>query len=151
MSANSETLVTAFIIGMVGLIGKIVWDWLNRNNKQNGPSPIVNDWGTITYLKTQLPQLIERIEKMTQSLNKIEEKTDKINRDNSVVDEKTGRKLIYVPTSLVDDMMDLKMNSVESNTILKQINDTLTRFCQINTDALSRQNQILTDLKNTIK
>jgi hypothetical protein len=148
---NSSTWIGPIAACVVGLVSKIVWDWLNRNNsneqKQQGPSPIVGDWGTITYLKTHLPQLLERMDKMTAGLKEIDEKTHKINKDNSVTDDKTGRKLIYVPTSLMDDMGALKLHSLESNTILKQINETLTRFFQLNSEALARQNDILSDLR----
>ncbi len=158
MDTSSDTLTGALILGVVGLISKIVWDWLNRNNSKNNSSPIVGDWGAVTYLKTVIPQLIERMDKMTSALGKIEEKTHKINEDNSVTDDKTGRKLIYVPSSLIDDMNDLKVSSIESNAILKQINDTLTRFFTINSESLSKQNQalnkqneILTDLRLSLK
>lgn len=148
---NNSTWIGPIAACVVGLVSKIVWDWLNRNNsneqKQQVPSPIVGDWGTITYLKSHLPQLIERMDKMTARLKDIDEKAHKINQDNSVTDDKTGRKLIYVPSSLIEDMSALKTHSIESNAILKQISDTLTRFFQINSEALSRQNDILSDLR----
>lgn len=143
---TENNAASIIIAGLIGLIGKIVWDWLNRNNsnsKSDNPSPIVSDWGTITYLKAHLPQLVERMDKMTAGLDKIEEKAYKIHKDNSVTDEKTGRRLIYVPPSLIEDMSELKEHSVESNVTLKLILDTLNRFFTINSESLDKQNQAL--------
>ena len=160
---TTNAWLTPIAACVAGLLSKIVWDWLNRNNTNNkdgptAPSPIVGDWGTVTYLKSHLPQMVERMDKMNTELRRIEEKVIKIDEDNSATDDKTGRKLVYVPQSVIEDMSDLKAHSIESASTLKQILEMLTRFFQVNSDALSKQNealtkqnQILTELKLNIK
>ena len=77
---NSETVVYLLIAGFVGILFKIVWDWLVSLKKNNGIQEICRQ--RFEMLDDEICRVYERLEKIEERL---EATLEKINRK---IDEK---------------------------------------------------------------
>jgi len=77
---NSETVVYLLIAGFIGILFKIVWDWLVGLKGQNGIRLVCRQ--RMDILDEEIYRLYERLEKIEE---KLEMTLEKINRK---IDEK---------------------------------------------------------------
>jgi hypothetical protein len=145
---TSSTWMPPIAACIVGLLSKIVWDWLIQNRDSKA-------------LDGESTEACNRLEV---KIDAVDRKVDSLIADHSVSDPKTGRKMIYMPPGALESIAVLKDSShehislskqynIEQIAISKQINDgisqiaiTLRDFFRSNADTLKKNNEILSSV-----